>query len=520
MADIVLINPRFEASFWGLEHAMPLFGKKANLPVACLPLLAALTPAGHQVTLIDENVEPVDFDRLARADMVGLTGMSVQRFRMREILTELKRRGVFTVVGGPWVTVREDYFGNLADVLFVGEADETWPRFLQEWTCGCHAGRYEQAEKTDMTLLPTPRFDLLRMRDYLFGSVQFSRGCPFQCEFCDIIVTFGRRPRLKTSAQFLAELEALRAQGMRIVFVVDDNLIGNKRAVKVLLRDLVAWQKANRYPFTLFTEASLDLAEDPELLRLMVDANFISVFVGIESPSEESLRETKKHQNVRKDRTLVERVHAIQEAGLEVWCGMILGFDHDDAAVFDAQREFIRKARIPHAMMGMLAAIPKTPLYDRLAREGRLDPTDAPAQGTNVIPLRLSREALQQGYVRVLNELYEPGAFFGRVDDLYLRQRIPFSRPRSRFLRRHPWRQLLVHLRDLTQTLGLCARLLWRVPERALRREYFRRLGRLLRVRRDPGLLLLYAVKCAMHYHHHQLARQMANGGASIVNSF
>src|SRR5689334_17441777 len=172
MAEIVLINPRFEPSFWGMEYATPIFGKKANMPVACLPLLAALTPPDFTITLIDENVEPLNFDRLARADVVGLTGMSVQRLRMREILSELKRRGVFTVVGGPWVSVQESYFGELADVIFVGEAEETWPRFLHEWQQGRHTRRYEQAEKTDMTQVPTPRFDLLKMRDYMFGSVQ------------------------------------------------------------------------------------------------------------------------------------------------------------------------------------------------------------------------------------------------------------------------------------------------------------------------------------------------------------
>src|SRR5688572_2452813 len=402
MADIVLVNPAFEMSFWGMEHAMPFFGKKANLPVACLPLLAALTPGGHRVTLVDENVEPLDFDRLAAADIVGLTGMIVQRFRMREILAELKRRGAFVAVGGPWITVREDYFGDLADVVFVGEAERTWPQFLDEWQRGVHARRYEQAERTDMTTVPTPRFDLLKMRSYMFGSVQFSRGCPFRCEFCDIIVTFGRVPRLKTSAQVIAELEALRAQGMFIAFVVDDNLIGNKKAVKLLLRDLVEWQRAHGYPMRFFTEASLDLAEDAELLELMVEANFGAVFVGIESPNEASLIETKKLQNVRKGTTILDRVHTIQAAGLEVWSGMILGFDNDDANVFDAQCEFLREARVTHAMVGMLTAIPKTPLYDRLAREGRLDRDDAPAFGTNVIPLRMSREVLREGYVQEL----------------------------------------------------------------------------------------------------------------------
>src|SRR5437763_35454 len=244
MANIVLINPRFEVSYWGLEHALPYLGKRANLPVAALPLLAALTPGEHNITLLDENVDAIDYDRLASADIVGVTGMIVQRFRMREILKELKVRGVFTVVGGPWVSVREDYFGGLADVIFVGEAEETWPQFLQDWQRGLHGSRYEQAAKSDMTKVPTPRFDRLKMEHYLFGSVQFSRGCPFQCEFCDIIVTFGRRPRLKTSAQILAELEALRAQDIDIAFIVDDNLIGNKKAIKLLLRDAIAYQRA------------------------------------------------------------------------------------------------------------------------------------------------------------------------------------------------------------------------------------------------------------------------------------
>src|SRR5712692_11758084 len=283
MAEIALINPRFEVSYWGMEHALPLLGKRANLPVAALPLLAALTPGEHHVTLLDENVDDIDYDRLAEADIVGVTGMSVQRFRMRQILKELKVRGIFTVVGGPWISVQEDYFNDLAEVIFVGEAEETWPQFLNEWQAGRHQVRYEQAEKTDMTKVPTPRFDLLKMRQYLFGSVQFSRGCPFQCEFCDIIVTFGRRPRLKTSAQIVAELEALRSQKIDIAFIVDDNLIGNKKAIKVLLRDLIAYQQQHGFPFDFFTEVSLDLAEDVELMELMVDANIISVFVGIES---------------------------------------------------------------------------------------------------------------------------------------------------------------------------------------------------------------------------------------------
>src|SRR3954466_12803426 len=438
MAEIILVNPRFEVSYWGLEHALPLLHKRANLPTACLPLLAALTPAEHSVTIIDESIEPLDYDRLARADIVALTGMNVQRTRMHEILSELKDRGAFTVVGGPWVKVREDYFGELADVMFVGEAEETWPKFLHDWEAGRFEERYEQVEKTDMTTLPVPRYDLLKMRHYLFGIVQFSRGCPFQCEFCDIIVTFGRRPRLKTSEQILRELEAILAQGLEIAFIVDDNLIGNKQAIKVVLRSVIEWQQAHGYPLTFFTEASLDLAEDPELLSLMVDANISTVFVGIESPNEESLRETKKFQNLRKGRTSVERIHAIQDAGLDVWCGMILGFDNDDGTIFAAQREYLKEARILHAMAGMLSAIPKTPLHARLAAEGRLDEGHEAEFGTNVIPARMSRDELRDGYLQLMHELYERTAYFDRLDDLFLRGNFRFSQTRAAYWREHP----------------------------------------------------------------------------------
>src|SRR5262249_26872975 len=210
---------------------------------------------------------------------------------------------------GPWVTVQEDYFDGMAVAIFIGEAEETWPQFLREWSQGLHEYRYEQANKSDMTKVPTPRFDLLKMGRYAFGSLQFSRGCPFQCEFCDIIVTFGRRPRIKTGAQVMAELDAIRKTKIPIVFIVDDNLIGNKKAIKEVLKDVIVWQQKYGYPLTFFTEASIDLADDPELLDLMVEANFIATFIGIESPDEDSLREAKKYQNVRAGGTLLEKVH-------------------------------------------------------------------------------------------------------------------------------------------------------------------------------------------------------------------
>ena len=520
MADIVLINPRFEVSYWGLEHALPLLAKRANLPTACLPLLAALTPAGHRVTLVDENVEALDYDRLARADVVGVTGMNVQRHRMREILTELKRRGVFTAVGGPWVSVQEDYFGDLADVIFVGEAEDTWPRFLEQLAAGKHAHRYEQAQPTDMTQVPLPRYDLLKMQHYAFGSLQFSRGCPFQCEFCDIIVTFGRRPRLKTTEQVIREIDAMRLHGMEMAFIVDDNLIGNKKAIKVVLAAVKQWQEQYGYPLTFFTEASIDLADDAELMQAMVDANITAVFIGIESPNEASLRETKKFQNVRSGGTLVERVHRIQDAGLDVWCGMIVGFDHDEPGIFAAQREFLEQSRILHAMVGLLYAVPKTPLFKRLATEGRLDYDDQPEYGTNIIPTQMSRAELRDGYVTLMESLYEPAAYFQRLEDLYLRGGFRLGATRAAYWRSHLWTRLKGQAYEWARCAYLYRQLMREVPEAALRREYRQRLARLLKQRRDPVVLFVYLVKCAMHYHHYTIARQMARHETPIVSTF
>ena len=521
MADIVLINPRFDVSFWGMEFAMPYFGKGANLPVACLPLLAALTPPKHTLTLMDENVAPLDYERLARADIVGVTGMSVQRFRMTEVLEELKKRQIFTVVGGPWVTVQEDYFGDLADVIFVGEAETTWPEFLEEWESSAHAKRYEQSQPTDMTQVPCPRYDLLPSHRYLTGSVQFSRGCPFQCEFCDIIVTFGRRPRLKTSSQVLAELEALHRNGLDLVFIVDDNLIGNKRAVKDLLRDVAAWQRTRGYPLSFLTEASLDLAEDDELLHLMVAANIQCVFIGIESPNEDSLRETKKFQNLRmRGGTTLEKVRHIQHSGIEVWCGMIVGFDHDRADIFDAQIKFLTDARIVHAMVGMLHAIPKTPLHARLAKAGRLDWSDSSEFGTNVVPLNMSREELCDGYVRVMRDLYEPQAYFDRVDSLYLDPTFAPGEEQRQYLRRHPLQRLKAQAWNGLRGLVVYRRLMRQVNDARLRAIYRQRLMKLWRVRRDAYYFFVYVLKCALHYHYHRMLERMTQDERTVVNSF
>jgi radical SAM superfamily enzyme YgiQ (UPF0313 family) len=520
VADIVLINPRFEASYWGFEYAMPLMGKKSNLPTACLPLLAALTPAEHTVTLLDENVAELDFDRIAKADIVGLTGMSVQRIRMREILEELKARNTFTIVGGPWVTVREDYFGELADVIFIGEAEDTWPKFLQEWAERKHQVRYEQLQKTDMTKVPCPRYDLLDAKQYVFGSLQISRGCPFQCEFCDIIVTFGRRPRLKTAAQVLVELEGMLRAGMEIAFIVDDNLIGNKQAIKPVLREVVAWQQRNGYPFTFFSEASIDLADDDELMDLFVAANIQAVFIGVETPNEESLRETKKFQNLRSGGTIVEKVHRIQQAGMEVWTGMIVGFDNDDVSIFEAQLRFVRQSRVVHAMCGMLSAIPKTPLYDRLAKEQRLDLDDQPEFGTNVIPKQMSRDELRDGYRLVMNELNDVKSFFDRADSLYHDKGFCFNKAQRAYWKTHPLKWAVEQVKVSVRCLVLYRRLMKRVDDPLLKAEYRKRLQSIWKKRREPAALFIYLLKCAIHFHYQQINRQLERTDRPLVNTF
>ncbi len=520
MAKIILINPKFEASYWGFEYAMPLIGRKANLPVACLPLLAALTPAEHSIELIDENVADLDFDHLARADIVGVTGMSVQRHRMREILKELKNREVFTVVGGPWVTVKEDYFGALADVIFVGEAEETWPAFLSEWTEGRPAVRYEQSAKTDMTRVPSPRYDLIDARRYVFGSLQISRGCPFQCEFCDIIVTFGRRPRLKHAHQVLSELDDMRRAGFEIVFIADDNLIGNKQAIKPILREIVQWQQRNGYPLSFFSEASIDLADDDELMDLFVQANIQAVFIGVETPNLESLKETKKFQNLRSGGSIVEKLHRIQRNGMEVWSGMILGFDNDDPSIFDAQLEFAKQAKIAHAMCGMLTAIPKTPLYDRLITEHRLDFDDQPEFGTNVIPKRMSREELRDGYRRTMRDLNDVDLFFDRVDSLFLDPSFVFNRAQRTYWKSHPIKKLAEQTWTLIKCGVLYRRLMKQVGDRELKKKYRQRVSRVWKVRREPAALLIYLLKCAIHFHYLKIAERIQRTDTPLVNVF
>lgn len=327
-------------------------------------------------------------------------------------------------------------------------------------------------------------------------------------------MTFGRRPRLKNSAQILKELDGIVAAGKTSAFIVDDNLIGNKAGIKKILREVIAWQQQRGYPLMFATEASIDLAEDPELMRLMVDANVSEVFIGIESPNEESLRETKKVQNLRgRGGTVLDKVHRIQDAGMEVWCGVIVGFDNDDPGIFAAQRRFLAQSRIVSVMVNMLVAIPRTPLYKRLLAEGRLDASidqaSAGAFGTNVVPLRIGRAELRRGYVELMRDLHVPEAYFARLDELYLGGRLRVAATRDRYLLRHaPLRWLKLHSRLLGEAVGITL-MLQRVPDPELRREYRRRILRVAWRRRSPQMVELYAIKCAMHWHAHRMVQEM-----------
>ena len=410
---VYLVAPKNPESFWTFDRVLPSLGKRCVFPNLALPTVAALTPPPHEVVLCDENVEPVDLD--TDADVVGITGFVVHKRRIFELAEAFRRRGKLVVAGGPFATLCPEELRGKVDVLVVGEAEYTWPQFVRDYEAGAWQAEYRQDEKPSMLDSPRPRFELLKGDRYRSMAIQFARGCPFSCEFCDIIVMYGRRPRTKSVAQVLAEVEAIHALGVGNIFVVDDNFIGNKREAKALLAALAAWQAARGYPIEFMTEVSLNVAQDDELLRLMAQAHFTTIFVGIESPRVASLAETRKTQNTRED--IVTSVHRIQAAGIEVMAGMIVGFDHDDPSIFEEQFRFIQQARIPISMTGMLNALPKTPLHERLRAAGRLIAQSVGDQFvfTNIVPGGMSRLELHEGYRSLLRRLYGYRAYRRRA---------------------------------------------------------------------------------------------------------
>ena len=402
---IYLVTPRNPANFWTYDEILPVLGKDCIFPNLSMPTVAGMTPPEHEVVLCDENVEEIDFD--VEADIVGVTGYIVHRERIFEIIDEFRRRGRFVAVGGPYASLCPEELRGRCDALFVEEAEETWPAFLADFEAGRIQSEYRAEEKPDMSLAPMPRFDLLQVDRYHALTIQFARGCPFNCEFCDIIVVYGRRPRAKTVEQMMAEIRECHRLGAKQIFIVDDNFIGNPKLAKGLLREMAAWGQQNGYPIDFNTEVSLNVSQDDELLELMRAANFTTIFIGIESPRKASLEETRKTQNTRGD--LVESVRKVHSYGIQVQAGMIVGFDNDDAAIFEEQLRFIQDARIPISMTGMLQALPRTPLYDRIEKEGRLvtESTGDAFVLSNIVPKQMSRRRLYEGYRWLVDQLYD-----------------------------------------------------------------------------------------------------------------
>jgi len=409
----LLVNPEFPDSYWSGRHALRFSRRRSLLPPLGLITVAALLPPEWEVRLVDLDLEPVSDSELRAADIVMLGGMLVQRPSLQEVLARCRRLGVRTVVGGPYASAFPQELGA-ASTLVVGEAERLVPVLARDLELGQALPLYRDEGRPDMQTSPVPRYDLLRKGAYHQMSLQYSRGCPFNCEFCDIIVMYGRTPRTKTPAQVIRELEEIRKTGFSgDVFFVDDNFIGNKKSVRALLPEIARWREATRPPLEFYTEASLNLAEDLPLVDAMTRAGFTAVFLGIETPSPEALRETRKLQNLKRD--VVEQVHDLLERGLDVWGGFILGFDNDGPDIFERMIQFVRRAAIPYAMVGILGALPNTPLYRRLEKEGRLREKFLGDQfGLTNVVTKLPVGRMLAGYRHVLETLYHPEEFFER----------------------------------------------------------------------------------------------------------
>jgi len=425
---VLLVNPEFPDTYWSFRHALPFEGKRCAFPPLGLLTVSALLPDSWERKLVDLNVRRLKASDIDWADMVFATAMLVQKDSLREVVKRCKAKGKRIVLGGPYVTTTIEDLPD-ADHIFLGEAETTLPQFIEDLARGEPKRSYQAAERPPLSATPLAHFHLADLRRYSAMSVQYSRGCPFSCEFCDIIEIYGRVPRTKSNQQMLAEFDALKALGWRgTVFIVDDNFIGNKKNVRQLLPELARWQKENGYPFSLITESSVNLADDEPLLHNMRDAGFRRVFLGIETPVEESLKEAQKSQN---RGNLLDSVKKIQSYGMEVMAGFIVGFDNDPADIFQRQIDFIRKSAIPLAMVGLLNALPDTQLWKRLEREGRLL---GEASGNNTtctfnFKTRMDPALLIQGYQTIMRTIYSPREYYERALDSMRRTTQEFTEP-------------------------------------------------------------------------------------------
>lgn len=445
--NILFVNPEYPSTFWSFRYALKFISKKASFPPLGLLTVAAMLPKHWQLRLVDLNVRPLDDDEIRWADYVFIGGMSVQKRSAQDIIARCRSIHKPIVAGGPMFTAHYDEFEDV-DHFVLNEAEVTLPPFLEDLNKGAAKRLYTSHDWADVTRTPLPRWDLIDMKQYSSMNIQYSRGCPYDCEFCDITVLYGRRPRTKTAEQVLAELDALYHYGWRAsVFFVDDNFIGNRGKLKQeVLPAIIEWMERHRYPFTLNTEVSINLSDDEELMQFMARAGFDTVFVGIESPNEESLIECRKIPNKRRD--LIASVKKIQRHGMQIQGGFIVGFDNDPALIFERVVEFIQESGIVTAMVGLLNAPRGSKLYQRLLQEGRLlsamsgDNTDF---SMNFIP-RMDREMLVKGYQKIVQTIYAPKHYYARVKKFLSEYQLPeVQRLRIR----------LVHLKALLKSVLL-----------------------------------------------------------------
>jgi radical SAM superfamily enzyme YgiQ (UPF0313 family) len=413
--NILLIYPKFPETFWSFTYALRFIKKRSAFPPLGLLTVAALLPEEWPKRLVDENTEALTDDDLDWADLALIGAMALQRKGADRIIARCKSKGLKVVAGGPLFTAEPEAFAQV-DHLVLGEAELNLPALIADLNDGCPKRIYQADGYPDIRETPVPLWDLISMRRYASMNIQYSRGCPFDCDFCNITALFGRTPRIKTPQQIIAELDAMYAAGWRgNVFFVDDNFIGNKRSLKThLLPALIEWRK-DKKGFVFFTEASINLADDPELLELMSKAGFDSVFIGIETPDENSLTECCKIQN--KNRDLIQDVKKIHRSGLQVMGGFIVGFDSDTPSIFQRQIDFIQNSSIVTAMVGLLQAPPGTRLFDRLAGERRISAEfsgDNVDGRTNIIPA-MGLERLTEGYLAIMKHIYSPRGYYQRV---------------------------------------------------------------------------------------------------------
>jgi radical SAM superfamily enzyme YgiQ (UPF0313 family) len=483
---ILLVNPKFPETYWSFRHALPFEGKRSVFPPLGLLTVSSLLPRDCERRLIDLEVERLKDSHIEWADMIFITGMLAQKKSLHEVVQRGKQKGKLIVLGGPYVTSTIEEL-PYADHIFQGEAETTLPQFFADLERGQAKRVYKAPERPPLAITPVPDFGLVNLKRYSNMSVQYSRGCPFSCEFCDIIEIYGRVPRTKSNQQMLAEFDALKQLGWRgPLFIVDDNFIGNKKNVRLLLPDLIEWQKKNGYPFSLLTEASVNLADDDDLLVAMKDAGFRRVFLGIETPVEESLKEAQKSQN---RGNLLDSVRKIQSRGMEVMAGFIVGFDNDPEDIFERQIEFIRESAIPMAMVGMLNALPDTQLWKRLEREGRLLGADATGNNTiatvNFIP-KMDVEKLVNGYQTIMRTIYKPSEYYRRA--LESLKRVPQDVPEAH--QYHGFKAVKAFLR-IAFTLGVLD---------AERREFWRFFLKAAHEHHDRMTELLRHAAMAYHF--------------------